>query len=99
MLTGRRVGAEEALRTGFVNQVVAASELDPAVDELAGQLAAKSPAIVKLGRDGFYAVWDLAARDALAHLHSLLTITSMTEDTREGIAAFAEKRAPQWTGR
>ena len=99
MLTGRRVGAEEALRTGFVNQVVAASELDAAVDELVGQLAAKSPAIVKLGRDGFYAVWDLAAGDALAHLHSLLTITSMTEDTREGIAAFAEKRAPQWTGR
>src|SRR5437660_11198 len=91
MLTGRRVGADEALRIGFVNQVVPAAELDAAVDDLVGQLAAKSPAIVKLGRDGFYAVWDLAAGDALAHLHSLLTITAMTEDSREGIAAFAEK--------
>ena len=99
MLTGRRVAADEALRIGFVNQVVPSAELDAAVDELAGQLAAKSPAIVKLGRDGFYQVWDLAAEDALAHLHSLLTITSMTEDSREGIAAFAEKRAPKWTGR
>ena len=99
MLTGRRVGAEEALRIGFVNQVVPASELDATVDALAAELAGKSPAIVKLGRDSFYAVWDLAARDALTQLHSLLTITSMTEDAAEGIAAFAEKRAPQWTGR
>jgi enoyl-CoA hydratase/carnithine racemase len=69
------------------------------VDQLAADLAGKSPAIVKLGRDSFYAVWDLAAGEALAQLHSLLTITSMTEDAAEGIAAFAEKRAPQWTGR
>jgi enoyl-CoA hydratase/carnithine racemase len=99
MLTGRRVGADEALRIGFVNQVVPASELDAAVDSLASDLASKSPAIVKLGRDSFYGVWDLAAREALAQLHSMLTITSMTEDAAEGIAAFAEKRAPQWTGR
>ena len=59
----------------------------------------KSPAIVKLGQDSFYAVWDLAARDALAYLHPMLTITTATEDSREGIAAFAERRAPRWTGR
>ena len=99
MLTGRRVAADEAERIGFVNRVVTAAGLDAAVAELAGQLAAKSPAIVKLGRDSFYAVWDLAARDALAYLHPMLTITSQTEDTAEGIAAFAEKRAPQWKGR
>jgi enoyl-CoA hydratase/carnithine racemase len=99
MLTGRRVDAVEADRLGFVTRVVPVAELDAAVDELAASLAAKSPAIVKLGRDAFYAVWDLAARDALAYLHPMLTITSQTEDTAEGIAAFAEKRAPQWKGR
>jgi enoyl-CoA hydratase/carnithine racemase len=99
MLTGRRIDAAEADRFGFVTRVVPVAELDTAVDELAATLASKSPAIVKLGRDSFYAVWDLAAREALSYLHPMLTITSQTEDTAEGIAAFAEKRAPQWKGR
>src|SRR5436309_15117196 len=99
MLTGRRVDAAEAERIGFVTRVVPVAELDAAVDELARDLASKSPAIVKLGRDSFYEVWDLAARDALTHLHPMLTITTMTDDAREGIAAFAEKRAPEWKGR
>ena len=74
-------------------------ELDPAVSELAGTLAAKSPAVMKLGRDAFYAVWDMAAPDALAHLHAMLSLTAQTEDAAEGIAAFLEKRAPKWRGR
>ena len=99
MLTGRRLGAEEAERIGFVTRVVAVDELDAATDELASQLASKSPAIMKLGRDSFYAVWDMAAADALNHLHTMLTINAMTEDAAEGIAAFAEKREPRWKGR
>jgi len=54
---------------------------------------------MKLGRDSFYAVWDRAADDALAYLHPMLTLTTLTEDAQEGIAAFSEKRSPRWTGR
>ncbi len=99
MLTGRRVNAAEADRIGFVNQVVPVDELDAATETLASQLASKSPAIVKLGRDSFYNVWDLAAGDALNHLHNMLTLNTMTEDAAEGIAAFVEKRDPQWKGK
>lgn len=99
MMTGRRVDATEADRIGFVTRVVAVDELDGAVDELAATLAAKPPGILRMGRDSFYAVWDQAAADALRLLHPLLTVTTGSEDSAEGIAAFAEKRPPRWTGR
>ncbi len=99
MLTGRIVDAAEAERIGFVNRVVPHETLDDAVGELTGSLAAKSPAVMKLGRDAFYAVWDMAAPDALRHLHAMLTLTTQTEDAAEGAAAFLEKRPPQWRGR
>jgi enoyl-CoA hydratase/carnithine racemase len=99
MMTGRRVDAAEAERIGFVNRVVPADQLDASVDAIAAELASKSPAIMKLGRDSFYGVWDQSAEDALRLLHPLLTITTQTEDSAEGIRAFAEKRAADWKGR
>ncbi|MDQ1357110.1 MAG: hypothetical protein QOF81_2079 [Acidimicrobiaceae bacterium] len=96
MLTGRRVGADEAERMGFVNRVVPAAQLDDAVRDLATTLAAKSPVAMRLGRDSFYAVWDMAAAEALAVLHPLLTVAVGTDDAKEGTAAFREKRPPEW---
>jgi enoyl-CoA hydratase/carnithine racemase len=98
MLTGRRLDATEAERIGLVNRVVPVADLDREVDELAATLAAKSPAVMKLGRDSFYTVVDMAAREALAHLHAQLTLTTQTDDSKEGLAAFAERRPPRWKG-
>jgi len=99
MTTGRRVDAAEAERIGFVNLVTPVDELDAAVDELAATLGSKSPLVMRWGRDAFYRVLDMEQDDALAYLQSMLTITSYSEDTAEGIAAFTEKRAPEWKGR
>ena len=99
MLTGRVVGADEALRLGFVSRVVPHQDLDATVDELATALAGRSPAVMRLGRDAFYAVVDMPADPALSHLQAMLTLVNQTEDAAEGIAAFTEKRAPSWRGR
>ena len=99
MMTGRRVEAAEGARLGFLHKVVPPDELDAAVADVAGSLAAKSPAIMRLGRDAFYTAVDLDFPSALRHLQSMLTITTLAEDSAEGLRAFAEKREPVWKGR
>jgi len=96
MMTGRRVDAVEAADLGFVTSVVPAADLDAAVDELAGTLAAKPPAAMRIGRRAFYATVDLAADDALAQLHPLLGIVADGTEATEGMAAFHAKRPPAW---
>jgi enoyl-CoA hydratase/carnithine racemase len=96
MMTGRRVGAVEGERLGFLNRVVAVDELDAAVDALAAQLAKKPPHALASGRASFYRVLHLGAADALAYLHPLLTVATQTTEAAEGRAAFAERRPPSW---
>lgn len=99
MLTGRRISADEALRIGVVSRVVAAAELDTVVDDTVARLLAVSPATLALGKDAFYAIEDMPLDAALDHLHTGLTAVAATEDAAEGVAAFVEKRAPEWRGR
>ena len=99
MATGRRVDAAESLRVGIVNQVVPVERLDAAVDELAATLAEKSPLMLRHGREAFLRAMEMPSDLALEYLQAMLTITSASDDAREGVAAFIEKRAPKWTGR
>ncbi len=99
MLTGAELPAREAQAIGLVTQVVPRAELAGSVETLARTLAGYSPAALAIAKEAFYAAVELDHGRALAHLRDLITIVGRSEDAREGIAAFLEKRPPRWTGR
>jgi enoyl-CoA hydratase/carnithine racemase len=99
MLLGEKVSAEEGARIGLVNEAVAPGDLDAAVSALAAALGEKSPMTIKLGLRAFAAQDDMDLADALPMLRGRLAECLATDDAREGLMAFLEKRAPRWTGR
>jgi enoyl-CoA hydratase len=99
LLLGERITAQEAKEAGIVNKVAPADEFDDAVRAWASKLAAKSPVIVRLGKDAMFRQQDMAFLDALEYLHAQLSLALSTEDIVEGVQAFFEKREPQWKGR
>ena len=99
VMLGDRWTATQLQQYGLVNRVVAAERLDEETAGLAARLAEKSTAIMRLGRDSFYAQQDMEFRSALDYLHSLVTLVTLTEDSAEGRKAFFEKRPPQYRGR
>jgi enoyl-CoA hydratase len=99
LLLGEQISAAEAERIGIVNRVVPAGEFDAAVQDWASRLAAKSPLLVRLGKDAMYRQQDMAFADALEYLQAQLSLAFSTEDIQEGVKAFFEKRDPVWTGR
>ena len=99
MLLGEKMSAEEAARIGLVNEVAAAGELEGAVEKLVGGLIEKSPITVRLGLRAFAAQDDLDLEKALPMLRDRLAECLSTDDAREGLMAFLEKRQPKWTGK
>ena len=99
MMTGRRISAVEAERWGMVNRVVPRTGLDEAMDELVGELASKSPLVLRLGKESLVRSQDLPLDEALAYLQAMLTVNLESEDVIEGVSAFLEKRKPEWKGR
>jgi enoyl-CoA hydratase/carnithine racemase len=99
MMTGEKISAAEAERIGLITRTVPRAQLEAEVEALANQLAAKSPLIMKMGLTAFYQSQDMDLAEALRYLQSQLVAVLATEDAREGLAAFREKRPPTWKGR
>jgi enoyl-CoA hydratase len=96
MMLGESVDAAEAARLGFVNAVVPAAEFDDMVRDWAHRVARKSPLLMRLGKNAINDTRDMSLPQALAALQSQLALAFTTEDIREGVAAFREKRDPEW---
>ncbi len=99
LLLGEQISAAEAERIGIVNRVVPDAEFDAAVADWADKLAAKSPLLMRMGKAAMYRQQDMAFGDALEFLHAQLSLAFSTDDIKEGVTAFMEKREPMWTGR
>jgi enoyl-CoA hydratase/carnithine racemase len=99
LLTGDMVSADDALRIGLVNHVVAPGEARDAALKLARKIAAKSADAVKFGKEAFYRQLEMGISDAYRYASEVMVENMMARDAAEGIAAFIEKRDPQWNRR
>jgi enoyl-CoA hydratase/carnithine racemase len=99
LLTGDMISAEDAYRVGLVNRVVPPGAAREEALKLARKIAAKSAAVVKLGKQAFYRQLEMGIADAYEHATEVMVQNMMARDAEEGIAAFVEKRQPTWEDR
>ncbi len=97
--TGRWISAEEAERVGLVNGIFPAAQLDAAVREVAGTLAAKSPLVLRRIKEALRMAEELPLSQGLEFESRNFALCFGTEDLREGIEAFRAKRTPRFQGR
>jgi enoyl-CoA hydratase/carnithine racemase len=99
MLLGQKLEATEAASLGLLNRAVPPDRLDAEVKALVDAVASKSPSALRLGLRAFAAQDDMDLDQALPLLRERLAECLATDDAREGLAAFLEKRAAQWKGK
>ncbi len=99
VLTGDMISAAEAERLGLVNKVVPDEQLEAETLRLAEKLAAKSPVALRIGKEGLKRLQDVPYHQALDSMDDLFAALCATHDAEEGVAAFLEKRPPNWQNR
>jgi len=99
LLTGDFIPAEQAQSYGLINHAVNSNELKQTTMDLAHKIAAKSPLAIKLGKQMFYQQLTLDLSAAYAFAGERMACNMDSEDAREGMDAFMEKRKPEWKGR
>ena len=99
ILSGEQISAREAYEMGLVSRLAPRAELSGAVDALARALAGFSPMALGLAKEAAATVAGMEYGASLRYLREMITLVALSDDAREGIKAFFEKRAPNWTGR
>jgi enoyl-CoA hydratase/carnithine racemase len=98
-LTGEPFDARTAHAAGLLNYVVPAAELDAKVDWLIGRIVDKSPTAIRRGKYAMRAIASMSFDESIAYTESQIALLAMTEDAKEGLRAFGEKRKPSWPGK
>jgi enoyl-CoA hydratase len=99
ILTGEPIDAREAHRLGLVARVVPNELVVEDALALAAKIATKSPLALRVAKEAVNAAYEMSLTDALAHERRLFYLLFASEDQKEGMAAFLEKRDPNFTGR
>jgi enoyl-CoA hydratase/carnithine racemase len=98
-ITGEPFDAKTAQAAGLLNYVVPPAELDAKLDWLIGRITDKSPTAIRRGKYAMRAIASMSFDEAIAYTETQIALLAMTEDAKEGLKAFAEKRKPVWPGK
>jgi enoyl-CoA hydratase len=99
ILNDRRLTAAEALQFGLVNRVVPTDNYLEEAIQLASEIAARAPIAVQMGKEAINAVYETSLQAGLAHERRLFYMLFSTEDQKEGMDAFVNKRKAEWQGK
>lgn len=96
LLYGKLISASEALSMGLINRLVPKDDLETEAQNWAAELAKKSPLAVQIAKSAFYQSEDMTYPNQFAHMNEAFARLCTTDDAKEGVAAFLEKRQPAW---
>ncbi len=96
LLTGDMIDAAEAKRISLINDHVSSKNLNDAVMAIANKIASKSISTLRIGKEAFYKQHEMSLSDAYDFTSKVMTENTLTDDAKEGIASFLEKRDPVW---